>query len=88
MAYHSTCAGTAMEVDGGASEAPPGPAVGSPPTFAAGAAERRPELPHTLAIEQGGMTMQDLVEAMKADAAHEFAHIAQQMLSTQIGEES
>ena len=26
--------------------------------------------------------------AMKADAAHEFAHIAQQMLSTQIGEES
>ena len=69
MAYHSTCAGTAMEVDGCASEAPPGPAVGSPPTFAAGAAERRPELPHTLAIEQGGMTMQDVVEAMKADAA-------------------
>ena len=71
----STCAhGASMEVDSDASGslAPPGPAQGSPVAAAAdaGGAARRPGA-HTVATEPGGITMQEQIAAMKADAAQQ-----------------
>jgi hypothetical protein len=71
----STCVhGASMEVDSDASGslAPPGPAQGSPVAAAAdaGGAARRPGA-HTLATEPGGITMQEQIAAMKADAAQQ-----------------
>lgn len=62
-----------MDVEGKAfaSLAPPGPAQGSPvATAAEGAAQRRPGA-HTVATETGGITMQQQIAAMKADAAQQ-----------------
>ena len=71
----SSAHGAAMDVDSEASGslAPPGPAQGSPVAAVAdagGAARRRPAA-HTVATEPGGITMQEQIAAMKADAAQQ-----------------
>jgi len=66
--------GAAAEMDCDERAAPPGPAQGSPIATVAdavgGAARRRPEA-HTLATELGGISMQEQIAAMKADAAQQ-----------------